>query len=294
MCDEYAAPWRLWFDQWDLVAATAVESPHGTPIPLGSVIFRPVNRRPGWPFTYMELDRSTVAAFGTGPTPQLAVWVTGTWGFTADADQVATLAANVLAGAGTIIVSDGSQAGPGDLLILGTERVLVTSKTAAAASLTQSGAGCSTAAASDQALTTTGAGALNPGEVILLDSEQMLVADVTAGVATVTRAWNGTTLAAHSSATVYAYRQLGVLRGQLGTTAAEYSSGAAVSRHRVPAIIRDLAIAESVNRILQEGSGYARTVGSGDAAMPAPGIALADIWDEARTTYGRKARTRAV
>jgi len=45
---------------------------------------------------------------------------------------------------------------------------------------------------------------------------------------------------------------------------------------------------------LQETSGYARTVGEGGEARPAPGVALADLWDEAVTRYGRKARIRAV
>jgi len=45
---------------------------------------------------------------------------------------------------------------------------------------------------------------------------------------------------------------------------------------------------------MQETSGYARTVGGPDVSMAAPGVALADLWDEAVTTYGRKARSRVV
>jgi hypothetical protein len=85
-----------------------------------------------------------------------------------------------------------------------------------------------------------------------------------------------------------------VARAQLGTSATTYSSGAAVYRHRVPPLVRDLAIAEAAGQVLQEGSGYARTVGSGEAAHPAPGIALIDKWDEARARHGRKARHRGV
>jgi len=85
-----------------------------------------------------------------------------------------------------------------------------------------------------------------------------------------------------------------VQRGFLGTTAATWTLGTAIYRHRVPAIIRAIAIGESANRILQETSGYARTVGGPDMAMPAPGIALADLWDEARTEYGRIARRRVI
>jgi hypothetical protein len=173
--------------------------------------------------------------------------------------------------------------------------VLVSDRQAADTGLAQSGDGCSTASSADAQLQWTGTGtAPAQGEVLLLDSEQMLVQFVVGGVATVERAWNGTVLQQHSSAEIWAYRSLYVQRGFLGTTAASWGSGTAVYKHRVPQLVRDLAIAESVNRILQETSGYSRMVGSGDAARPASGTALADLWEECRTEYGRQARSRAV
>lgn len=311
-----AMPWRLWFDEWDCCYLETFAT-GGVTIPTSAIFLEPVNRKPGWPFTELQLDRSQSYGFGgNSQTPQHALMGTGTWGFSADAYQVAALAAEVGLDDTDITISDGSQAGVGDLLVLGYgrgeaaypsalgyagavqpyqgERCLVTSKATAATGLTQSGSGCSLAAANDQALSTTGTGALNVGEVLLLDQEQMLVTDVTAGVATVERAWAGTTLATHSAATVYAYRLLGVDRAQLGTTASTYAQNAVVCKHRKPGLVRDLSIAESVNRILQEGSGYARTVGSGENVMPASGAALADLWAEVKTAFGRKARKRAV
>lgn len=315
---QYAYPWRIWFDQHDLCVMTSLVT-GGVSIPLNQVFAEPVNNpAEGRPyFTYMELDRSTNAALGgNSQTPQHAVAIAGTWGYGAAADPAGTLAANVGSSDATVTVSDGSKAGPGDLIILGYgqaaapfpsaagyagalgaftgERILVTDVSAAATGLTQSGGGCSTASSGDNQLATTGSGALNPGEVIILDAERMLVQQVISGVATVRRAWDGTVLATHSGATVNALRLFSVLRGQLGTTAASATSGAAVYRHRVPPLIRDLAIAEAVNRVLQEGSGYARTVGSGDAAMPASGLALADLWAEAVTQHGRKTRKRVI
>jgi len=315
---QYAYPWTFWFDQpggHDLWVMTQMQSPSGTTIPLWQVFLEPVNRKPGWPFTRMELDRSTTAAWGAGPTPQHSIWVTGTWGWYSPV-AAGTLTASAGTSDATVMVSDGSQAGAGDVLILepgtaaapfpaypGTagalgavtgERCIVTGKSAAATGLTQSGAGCSTQSASDVALSTTGSGILNVGEVILLDQEQMLITDITGSVATVKRAWNGTILQSHSAATVNAYRQLSVLRGQLGTTAASHAQASAVAVHRAPGLIRDLSIAESLNRVLQETSGYARTAGSGEAAMPAPGLGLADLWDECETTFGRKGRIRAI
>jgi VCBS repeat-containing protein len=292
---QYAYPWRLWFDQWDLVSATQVQSPNGTVIPLGNVIFRPVNRKPGWPYTYMEIDRSTTSVFTAGATPQLSIWVTGTWGFSADTDAAGTLAAAVSSTTATAVtVSDGSQMGVGDLLIIDSERMLVQDRATAATGLTQSGTGCSTVSAADVTLATTGTGSLFAGEVILLDSEQMLITDMTNSVATVKRAWNGTVLASHSSAAVYAYRLLTVARGQLGTTAATHSNAAPVSRHRVPSGIRELAIAECVVRVAQMSGGWQAETGEGGSAHPAAGAGLAEKWDEAVTTYGRKGRIRAI
>ena len=313
---QYASPWKLYFEQWDLIAATAVESPRGTAITLSKLFLEPVNRKPGFPFEWMELDRSSNAGWGMGPTPQHSIYITGTWGFGADTDPAGTLTASIGTSDATISVSDSSLSGVGDVLVLdpgtasapfpsslGTagavgaptgERVLVTARAAVTTGLTQSGTGCTSASSEDSALATTGSGTLNPGEVIILDQERMLVQEVVSGIATVKRAWDGTYLAAHSSATVNAYRQLSVLRGQLGTAAASHSSSAVVGRHRIPSLIRDLSIAECLNQVLSEGSGYARTVGAGETALPAPGAGLAEKWDEARATFGRKARKMAI
>ncbi len=314
---QYAPPWRLWFDENDCVVLTNLVS-GGRVITLDQVFLEPVNNPPkGRPFyTYLELDRSTNAAFGGGATPQHSIVAAGTWGYGADADPAGSLAAAVASGDTAITVSDGSRCGPGDLIILGYgrgtapypaaaghagaiapyrgERILVTDVAAVAAGLTQTGSGVTTDSSDDQALTVTGSGGLNAGEVIVLDQEDMLVEQIVGGIATVRRAFNGTALAAHSGAAVYAFRQLSVLRAQLGTTAAAYDTGAAVSKHRVPSLVRDLSIAEEANQLLQEGSGYARMVGSGESAHPAPGVALADLWDETRTAHGRKARHRGV
>lgn len=317
---QYAAPWRFWFDEaggHDLTVMTSLQSPSGTSIPLWQVFLEPVNKKLGWPFTRMELDRSTTAAWGSASTPQHSILAAGTWGWY-NPQPAGTLAASVNSSVTSVTVSDGSQAAAGDVIVLdpgtgaapfpaypGTagalgaiqgERVLVTGKSTAATGLTQSGAGCSTATSSDNALSTTGSGSLNTGEVLLLDQEQMLVADVNAatGIATVKRAWNGTVLADHSAATVYAYRTLSVLRGQLGTTAASHSNGALVSKHFSPGLIRDLNIAAALDRVMQETSAYARTVGAADNAHPASGAGLADLWAKAVNTFGRKARVRAI
>jgi hypothetical protein len=316
---QYAEPWRLYLNENDLTVMTSLVS-GGVTIPLNAVYLEPVNNpQKGRPFyTYLELDRSQSYAFGNqGQTPQHNIAIGGTWAYGALADPAGDLAVAVTSTTqATVTTTDGSQAGPGDLIVLGYgqaaapfpaaygyagaigaytgERILITDVSTVTTGLTQSGSGVTTASSSDQALTTTGSGALNAGEVIVLDQEDMLVEQIVGSVVTVRRSWNGTTLSAHSGATIYAFRQYSVLRGQLGTTASTYSAAAPVFKHRIPPLVHDLSIAEAAGQVLQEGSGYARTVGSGEAAHPAPGIALMDKWDEARTRHGRKARHRGV
>src|SRR5262249_43395802 len=154
----------------------------------------------------------------------------------------------------------------------------------------QSGSGCTNASSADDQLSTTGVGALHPGEVLQLDSERMLVESITAGVATVHRAWDGTVLDTHTAATVYALRLLTVQRGQLGTTAPPAPAATTVHRHRPPAFIRDLSLAIAVDQVLQETSGYSRTVGEGEALLRASGSALADKWARAQRALGRQQR----
>lgn len=313
---QYAEPWKLYLDDNDIACLNQLVS-GGVTIPLTAIfLYPPSNPQKGKPyFNEIQLDRSQSYAFGNNAqTPQLSIAVTSTWGYGADADLAGTLAANVGTGDATVTTSDGSKIGPGDLMILGYgrgqatgslpwaagiapfqgERCLVTDVSAVPTGLTQSGGGVTTASSSDQALTWTGSGALVAGEVIVLDQEDMLVEQVVNGIGTVRRAFNGTTLSAHSGAAIYAFRQFSVSRAQLGTSASTYSIGANVYKHRVPPLIKDLSIAENAGRLLQEGSGYARTVGSGAEAHPAPGIALADLWDEARMRHGRKSRMRGV
>src|SRR5258707_15689171 len=143
-----------------------------------------------------------------------------------------------------------------------TERMLVTEKAAVMTGQTNL-SGATTASESDVAITVTSGAAINLGEVLLLDAERLLVTDVTGNVVTVVRQWDSTVLATHAGGTTLnAYRSLTVARGQYGTTAAVHLNNAPLSRHRPPALIRDLCIAEGVNRVLQETSGYSRTVGA--------------------------------
>lgn len=285
-------PWRLWMDANDLVSISSLESPVGTSLNTAYVNLEPQGYGP--PYTYVELQRDKNIAFSSGPSPQRSIKITGTWGWSTDMDVIATLSGGINASVTSLTVSNGSDVGPGNVIILDTERMIVQEKLTGATVDTQQGSGCSTAKALDNVLTLVSGASVNLGETILLDAEKMLVLDITANNVTVKRAYDGTVLATHSGANVYAYRNLTVLRGQLGTTAASHTNGVNVNKHRVPYLIRNLAIAEAVNIILQETGGYSNPQGEGQSAVHGLGSALADKWDEARTVYGRKSRTRVV
>lgn len=293
---QYAYPWRIWLDQWELADIPTAVTSGGVTIPLTACNFEPVNSGP--PYTYVELRRDQPYSFGVGSTPQRDVAITGTWGYTADTKPAGQLAAAVSSTTATsVTVTDGSLVGVGDLLIVDSERMLITGR-----SSTDTGqtilAGGTTVSPADNAVTVTDGTQLHVGEALQVDAERMLVLDVTGSIATVKRAWDGTVLAAHTvGARIYAFRTLTVQRGQLGTTAIAHGNASAASIHRVPALIKDLAVAEAEDQVLQEVAGYARTVPSqsgNSKSLPASTNALEDLRKRAYGAYGRKARSRVI
>jgi hypothetical protein len=281
-------PWRLWLDQHELISVTTLSS-GGTTIAASDFNLEPGD---GPPFTYLELDRSSSVGFGGGSTPQRDITIAGVFGYSADDAAAGTLVEALDLSETGVDVSDSAAVGVGDLVKVDSERMLVTGK-----SMLDTGQNTSalTAAVSDVSITGITAGTIAVGETILVDSERMLVVDVAGTTLTVKRAWDGTVLAAHSGgADIYAPRTLAVVRGAVGTTAASHDSATAVTRHVVPPLVRQLAVAEALTSLLQEGSGYARTVGSGEAQREAVGRGLKDAREQAWTAHGRKARIRAV
>lgn len=286
-----ARPWRMWFNQYDCVSLTSVTS-GGVSIPLNTVFLEPVNAGP--PYTYMEVDISTTSSFSPGQTWQHSLAVVGTWGYSANTASAGALAVAITSTtATTATITDSSQLGVGSVLLIDTERLLVTDRAMVSTGQTQQ-SGAETATNNDVALTVTDGTKYTVGETLLLDSERMLIVDIAGNVLTVKRAWDGTALATHSSATIYAPRLLTVTRGALGTTAATHLISAGISRYVYPGLVVDLAVAEAINALLQETSGYARTVGEGDSMRLASGAGLADIRAQAISANGRKARQRVV
>lgn len=286
----YARPWRLWLGQDEVISVSSLVA-GGTTIASTDYFLEPVNSGP--PYTYIEIDLGSSAAFSSDDTHQRAIAITGVFGHSAAEESAGTITANITTTtATTCSISDCSLVGVGNIIKIGSERMIVTSK-----GMVDTGQNCTTltAANNDVAITGVTAGTIAVDEVLLVDSERMLVVDVAGTTVTVKRAHDGTVLAAHSNgADIYAPRTLTVLRGQLGTTAATHSSAATVTRHVVPGLVQELGIAEALNTLLQKQSGYGRVIGSGENEREASGRGLKQIREDAYTAYGRKPRKAAV
>lgn len=273
-----------------MTALPPVVTTGGNSIPDSAIFFGPWNYAP--PYTYMELDRSQSFSYGTGSTPQQDVHVTALRGYWNQVKPAGALSAALSDTTGTTAsVTDSCSTGVGDVIIVGTESMLVRDMTWADSGLTLVSGG-TTDEASDNVLTLSGPGIL-AGEVIQLDAEWMLAVSTAGSTVTVERAWNGSVIAVHSTPAVYAQRQLTVARGFGGSTAATHLSNATVTAQLIPPDARELAIAEALNLVYQKADAYARVLGGGPQST-VPGGSLPDLRDRVYNSLGRRARQRVV
>ncbi len=301
-----AWPWRIWLDAKEVadrdgsgplglapVLTTGVQSSAPVTIPDSALFWQPRNYGPPW--DAVELSRASSYAFGLSNTPQDAVarqagagaWTqTKAGGTRADAVPDTTSA--------TVTVSDSSACGVGDVLIAGTEQLLVSDQAMADTGQAQTGSGCTTDSQSDNVLEVGTGSDVHAGEILQLDAEWMLCESVTGNFVTVQRAYLGTVLSTHSGAEVYAPRMLTVVRGFGGTTAATYSAGQALSVQLIPPQVHEYALAEALNYVYQNTSAYARTIGE-NGAKTVPGGSLPDLRRRLQESeYTRKVRQRVV
>lgn len=296
--DQYARSWRLWLDASELIELYSLTA-GGKAIPNDNINLEP--NRSGPPYRRIELRLDTNSAFGGGQTPQRNIAAWGLWGFRNDEAPAGTATASATASAGTLLVSDSTAIGVGQIVRAGAERLIVTEKRMVTTGQTLQAP--LTVQKNDQALHVTDGTAFTVGETLLLDSERMRVDDIAGNILTVERAFDGTTLAAHASSTIYAPRSLTVTRGALGTTADAIASGAQLYRWEAPSGVAELTAAEAIVALLQGSAGYARITGVGSAARQVGGgtttktsygVGLDGLREQVYNAYGRKARTRAV
>lgn len=290
-----ATPWILRLDANELISVTSLTS-GGVAIAASDYLLRRADDRAEPPYTRIEIDLGSNAAFGGGETYQQDIVVTGLFGYRNDETTLGTVA-EVLDTTETGVDVDAATSaatGVGSLLRIDSERVIVTGRAQLDTGQTLGGSGLTNINNSVTVTVQSGA-AFAAGETILIDGERMRVDDIAGNTLVVTRAWDGSTIAAHTAGTaIYAPRTLTVTRGALGTTAASHLSGATVARWDAPGPVRQLCIAEALTDLLQGRSGYARTAGSGENERETSGKGLADLRARVYTSHGRKARSRAV
>ena len=290
-------PWRVYLNDHELadITTTVPVVTTGTiTIPAGEIFWGPWESGTVPPYKQLQLDRAGNAAFGNSQTPQRDITVTGLRGYWDKRAPAGTLAAAITDTTSTAVtVSGAAVPGTGDVMIVDSERMLVTGRTYVDTGQAQQGTGCSTASAADTALTVTDGTAYTAGEVLLLDSERMLVVDIAANVLTVRRGWDGSVLAIHTGAAIWAARQLTVTRGDFGSTPATHLINAAAAVQVIPGPVRDLALALAQVQALQETGGYSDPEGAGAAAVKGIGAGLPGLWDAVLTGY-RRNRTRVV
>ena len=293
----WGRPWQLWLGDNELISLTSLTS-NGAAVPLANIYLEPVNTGP--PYTRIELDRASSAAFSGATGPQRAIAVTGVFGYTADEILASELAEALDSSETEVDVTDSPLIGVGALLRIGTERMIVTGR-----SMLTTGQTLQTplaAMVADVTVAVTTGSAYSVDEILLLDSERMLIVDIAGNQLTVKRAWDGTVLAAHTGSTIYAARTLTVERGVLGTTAATHLAAAPIYRHAPPGLVRDLCIALAMDSLAKEGAGYAQTAGtkdqrrgqSSDSRRPTTGTQLSSLVEDVYTTYGRQYRMSVI
>jgi hypothetical protein len=251
----YGHYYRVWLWPNELLSFTTITSA-GQTIPANWVFLEPVNEGP--PYVWIELDLgSTDAAWTVGSTSQHAIKITGDWGYTAQTVTVTTLTAGINASQSTLIVDDSTRTDVGSLLVIESERLLVTDRAYTTTGVTITGDLTASTAVTTIPLS---GQTIYPGETIRVDAETMLVVDTTPTGVIVKRAWDGSVLAAHTTgATVYASRLLTVTRAATGSPAAPHGLGVTVATWVPPVDVAQLCVAEAIVYIEQNRGGWPRT-----------------------------------
>jgi len=278
----------LLLEDEDLLAVTTLlaQAQDTTPVTIAAADYFLEPNNLGPPYTRIEIDLSSSAAFSGGDTPQRSISVAGRWGYS-ETTKAAGALAEADDGAETALdVTDSSLIGIGDTILVGSEAMFVSAK-----ALLDTTANTSGTLAADSSIVTvavnTGSLVL-AGEVITINSERMLVESISGNNLTVKRAVDGSVLASHADAQdVYAPRTLTVARAVNGTTAATHSTAAAISKYMPPGDIVDLCRAMAIGHFKQGQSGWTGAISGGEGAIAVKMTDLFYLRERASEKYER-------
>lgn len=279
----------LWLYQHELSSVTTIVSGETT-MTADDYILRPES---GPPYGWIDVNWSGATGWQAAQTWQRAISITGDYGWPTHTNTGPLLNGSILSSASTIAVDSSADAGPGSILLAGTERMVCTDSALSTTSATITAD--LTAQKSDQTLTVSDGTLLDQGELIAIGGERMFIESIAGNSVTVTRAANGSTLATHSSSTtIYAPRTLTVARGQLGTVSASHTGNTQIYLLTPPSLVTEYTLAAACTALEHGSSGYARSVGSGESQRAAEDRGLSALAESLYQAYGRKARSRAV
>lgn len=282
----------LYTDQ-DLISVTSLKTKAQdltpTTIAAADYFLEPANFGP--PYDRIEIDLSSSAALESGNSPQRAIEVVGSWGYSKDTKAAGTVSSGLAADATatSMVCSDASLIDVGDTLLIEAEQIFVTDRSFAAlgAILLDMVANL----AKDMAIvavTVDGSHGAKAREVIRIDSEEMYVRSVSGNVLTVDRAVNGSVLASHNDNTaIHISRTLTIERGVNGTTGATHANATTVSKYAPPASIAQLAVAMALSEYHQERAGWGRSIGSGEGASELDGREISRLRKEVLPRFTR-------
>jgi len=292
---QYSPTWQLWLDDQELISLASFVS-GGTSISTANIKLRRGDDLAEPPYSFLEVDLSSSAAFSSGPTFQQSNAITGVFGYNeTDTDTVrGLLGGNINSSVQTLVINPSNgvlDVGVHSLLLIGTEYLVVTDRR-----MSDTGVNLTAvlSASNGDTVATVGDGtAFARDEIILIGGERMRVNDIAGNNLIVSRSWDGTVIDDHAiSDDIYALRTFTATRGALGSTAAAHTAADSVYAHQF--VVNELVIAETVVLLEQNASGYARTVGSGPNLREAKGVGLEDVRSRAWISYGRKARKGAI
>lgn len=295
-----ALPWRLWLDDANLVSLSALSSTGGGVVSIADALLEP--NRTGPPYGRIELKLNSASAFGGGSTYQQSILVTGTFGYS-DEQNTTGLTVEALDATETGIDVDGTTAGMvgvGSIIKIDDERCIVTDRSFLDTGVNIAGNIAVTVTGTDTLVPVADGTQFSAEETLLIDAEKFLIVDIAGNNLLTRRAFDGTSAAAHTSgADIYSSRTLKVMRGALGTTAAVHATGTTVYEWIVPYGIREYVTAYAISDLLEEQTGWFRTMSAasstgGAAKRPATMVALADLRDRVSQQYTRKARQRTI
>lgn len=300
----YGTSYRLWLDENELISLDTLVS-GGDTIASGQYFLEPVNSGP--PFDRLELDISaSTGAFTVGSTSQRNIVLTGLWGYSDTSSTAGTLVTSVNASIDTVVVSNSSKVGVGDLIRVGDERMLVIEKGMVSTGDTLQSPMTDSVANVNVAVTD--GTQFSYGEIIALDSERMFITGITGNTLSVRRAYDGTVLASHTGSTIYVARSCSVVRGAVGSTASSHLSTAEIQRYEPPRPVVELAAAYAIISISTSRNGYvaARATSTTSRGTGSPnkgtnptgagvvGGTLDSLEVRVKNNYGRKGMTYAV